>query len=545
MRSVLSPSAVLVLMLALGGAPWMLPRATAEGGKRLVLFAGPHRAGATSVEEFFHKYCYGWVKRDQVSFAMRYWKWPNTTGLPNDDGRVPAYKLFQHLVLNGEGGEDGLTQDLMGAIVTAWETTTAGIILGTEFFDQMGPYAEHDGLAAMKRVVAAVGAAPEDVTVVVNYRTPRFDHWESVWRDSVQGTSRTYQEFLCTRSGYHEKMELLDTAMNPLQIAKVSRQQGWKVALMDMMAIEGAGMDVSHAIACKVMGAKCDEAGWVNNHPNEAIHNNPAEDGHDITELTGSDRWLAERLFQARDCAYRPALENDSSFTVIPQGGNSIWTDAYCDPAKDGTIYQELFNVETVFRGLLSQMKCADKPYDDMPNSINDILDGKYTLTRPPPAEDVPVSSPVGIEDNGDGGISGETTSGESVSGESVSGESGGGEGVSGESSGGVGSVAAESSTSSEGSSASSGGGGGGNKFLWFLLLLVGVAFYVREDMNSPNGGRVVPTVNRWIRAMRQTTAQHHHPYQQPAARGAGVFRSPEAEMEPIGMSSTKLSDVI
>lgn len=452
-----------------------MPRAAAQK-KRLVLFAGPHRAGATSVEEFFHRYCYGWVKKDHVSFAMRYWKWPNVTGLPNDDGSVPAYKLFEHLVLNGGEGGDGLTNDLMGAIATAWETATEGVILGTELFDQMGPYAQHDGLEAMKKVINAVGVAPEDVTIVVNYRAPRFEHWESVWRGSVEGTDSSYEDFICTRSAYHEKMELLSTAMNPLQIAMKSREQGWKVALMDLAAIEAAGNDVVHSIACNVMGARCDEEGWINYHSNESFHNNPAEEGHDITELTGDDRELAEKLFQARDCAYRPALENDPGFTIIPNGKNSIWTDEYCDADKDGTIYQGLLDVELLFRGLLSQLNCQDEPHDKMPESINDILDGKY------------VSSQYPSGNSGD----------------------------------------------------SSGGGkksGGGKNFLLFLLLLGGVAFFVRADMSSPNGGRVVPTMNRWVvpTMNRWIDAAKQHAQ---AAQQYGNVASAEAELEPMGVQT-------
>jgi hypothetical protein len=264
-------------------------------------------------------------------------------------------------------------------------------------------------------------------------------------------------------------MEVLSTAMDPLQIARTSREQGWRVALMDMDAIEAAGSDVAHSIACNVLQAKCDEGGWVNEHTNESIHNGAAEEGHEITELTGADRESAERLFQARDCAYRPTLEGDAGFTIIPKGQNSLWTDEYCDPSKDGTVYQELLNVETLFRGLLSQMKCKDQPYDEMPKSIDDILSGKFSLSHPPVA-------------------------------------------------------ASQGGTS--------GGGGGGKGVLFLLLLVGGVAMYVRKDMISPGGGRLVPTMNRWVRAARDRAEQLAH---QHYGRSGGA--SPEAELEPMPVS--------
>lgn len=53
--------------------------------------------------------------------------------------------------------------------------------MGTEEFDRVGknPDTHYDGLYAMKSVVDAVKlhSSPSDVTVVLNYRTPRVDQW--------------------------------------------------------------------------------------------------------------------------------------------------------------------------------------------------------------------------------------------------------------------------------------------------------------------------------------------------------------------------------
>lgn len=40
--------------------------------KRLVLFAGPRRSAATSVEEFFHKYAHGWVSCNAQKNEVRH-----------------------------------------------------------------------------------------------------------------------------------------------------------------------------------------------------------------------------------------------------------------------------------------------------------------------------------------------------------------------------------------------------------------------------------------------------------------------------------------
>ncbi|KAG7348298.1 hypothetical protein IV203_017003 [Nitzschia inconspicua] len=352
--------------------------------KRLVLFAGPHRSGSASVEEFFQRYCKGAVKGDKESFALRFWKWPVVSQEHAKPG-VPPYKVFQNLVLE-PSMKDPLNVDILAGIKDAYETTQDGIILGTELFDQMGAYSEYDGMAAMKRIVDHVGLTndPAMVTVIVNYRAPRFEHWESVWKGSVEGTNRTYKDFMCHTRQYHEKIELLSTAANPLQIALESQKQGWNVALMDMQGIEENNLDVAHTIACNVMDAKCQQSdGWVNNHADESIHNNEAEDGHSVFELTDEQRLKAEELLLARDCGYgamMKELETSGIADFVVHYESSLWKN--CDPNLSSSVYANLLNPELVFRGLLSQLKCGNVIYDDMPKSIDDILSGKFTLGK-------------------------------------------------------------------------------------------------------------------------------------------------------------------
>lgn len=294
------------------------------------------------------------------------------------------YKIYSHLVL------DPTNKDIDEAIVTAakagLEDAQDGIVLGTEFFDQMGKYAEFDGLAAMKKLVNALGPeiGPKDVTVVVNYRRPRFEHWESIWKDFVEGTKTTYDEFLCTATEYHKKMELLATAMNPLQVAQASLDQGWNVALIDMEGVEAADMDVAHSIACDVMLGKCTDEGWVKRHEGESLHNKEAEQGHEITELTDQEKDAAERLFEARDCAYQTNLTAAPSFQVVRH--KSLWKGCE-DTAVAENAYEQFLDVELIFRGLLSQVECPGRPvqYDHMPASVEEVLSGNFEL-HPVPA---------------------------------------------------------------------------------------------------------------------------------------------------------------
>jgi hypothetical protein len=287
------------------------------------------------------------------------------------------YKIYSHLVL------DPNNEDIFKAIVKAakeaLDDAQDGIILGTEYFDQIGKYAQHDGLGAMKKIVDALSPQikPQDVTVVVNYRKPRFEQWESIWKDFVAGTSTTYDEFICTATEYHKKMELLSTAMNPLQIAQVSLEQGWNVDVIDMDGVEAAGMDVSHSIACDVLLGKCTDDGWAKNHVNDTIYNRESDEELVITELTEQEKNAAELLFQARDCAYRKNLTAHHNFHVVRR--TSLWKECHGSGAAE-KVYEQMLDVELIFRGLLSQMECPGNPvqYKNMPESIDEVLSGNY-----------------------------------------------------------------------------------------------------------------------------------------------------------------------
>jgi hypothetical protein len=165
--------------------------------------------------------------------------------------------------------------------------------------------------------------------------------------------------------------------MNPLQIAQAVVDEGWKVDVVDMDGVEKAGMDVSHSIACDVLMGKCTDDGWAKHHENETIYNNGAEEGHIITELTTEEKMAAERLFAARDCAYRKTLTSANNFRIIRN--SSLFANCKQTGSSEA-VYQQMLDVELIFRGLLSQVKCEGNKvkFDNMPRSVDEVLSGKY-----------------------------------------------------------------------------------------------------------------------------------------------------------------------
>eukprot|EP00980_Cylindrotheca_fusiformis_P003972 scaffold874_cov126-Cylindrotheca_fusiformis.AAC.5 len=135
-----------------------------DGKKKVVFFAGPHKAASTSVQDFFYHYAAGWNKANPQGIALKHWRWPRI----DDYG----YKVFGTFVT--EANNIRLQTKVLHGVQTSFDQSKNGIILGTPYFDQVGPDATYDGLDAMLKIVNQLEIDdPRDVTVVLNYRTPR------------------------------------------------------------------------------------------------------------------------------------------------------------------------------------------------------------------------------------------------------------------------------------------------------------------------------------------------------------------------------------
>lgn len=65
--------------------------------KQLVLFAGPHKCGSTSVERFFHNYVSGYNHAPKLE-ALEGWTWPPIEGNIVEDMSFQKHKVFNFLV---------------------------------------------------------------------------------------------------------------------------------------------------------------------------------------------------------------------------------------------------------------------------------------------------------------------------------------------------------------------------------------------------------------------------------------------------------------
>lgn len=232
-----------------------------------------------------------------------------------------------------------------------------GIVVGTQYFDQVGHNAVYDAMTPMNKIVDRIGIEDSHVTVILNYRTPRIEHWLSIWKRN--NPELTYAEFMCStwnnKETRKDRMSQLAASMNALNGAYEFLKRGWKVKLIDLEGVHDTNRDVTHVIGCDILKGKCDADGYLFRHdkfrtPDEGI----PEIGNEITE---QEAIKIEKLFRYRDCGFEELLQtylDNGQMEVLYK--DSIWAD--CNVDQQDT-YKSLASAEDlVYSALLSQLTC-------------------------------------------------------------------------------------------------------------------------------------------------------------------------------------------
>mmetsp|Transcript_11635 Transcript_11635/g.22972 ORF Transcript_11635/g.22972 Transcript_11635/m.22972 type:complete len:622 (+) Transcript_11635:397-2262(+) len=379
-------------------------------GTRLLVVVGPRRSATSSVAEFFYKYARGSQfgrASGKIYHPLAKFRWPMVYGVESNKTEIDRpYKRFNHLVTDPDN--EPLRKEIIDAIVADYnQDYVDAVIFGGEEFDQVGNIAgqnnNHAAVRAIRDVQEATGAPDECVTIVINYRVPRFEHWVSLYSSKtllesgedydlvdpdnavVSNQFLPYTEHMCLETSTWDRMYELLTSMNPMYLAEIYLNptnglgEGWKVAMVDMGGVNKVDGDITHTIGCEILGGKCTEdSRWVKGHVQESFFNAVLE--RDYNSLPEMEIDNSEQLFLYRDCAYQRDLQKNERFSIVRQ--DYIWKNCNHDDKEIKSIYNSLrAPVEgtwLVYDALLSQVDCSE--YGDesaVPsNSMEDILDG-------------------------------------------------------------------------------------------------------------------------------------------------------------------------
>lgn len=315
-----------------------------DGPKKIVFLAGPHNSAYTSVKKYIANWAAPFQPGHVRSRALYNWRWAS------DD--------IHKLILEADEPNTEVWDELKEKF---GEEGSNGVIVGSANFDQLGPAASHDALSAMKKIIDFLGVQASDVTVLLTYRTPRFDQWVSMWKHADEDYAEsTYEDWLCdTHDKEHERnkrLDMLGARSNPLGAANVFLNQGWDVKMLETAGMDAAEINIVQVVVCQILQGNCVD-NRIFKHEYVANHVNTGD--KEFTELNDTDVELSEDLFRFRDCAYQGKLQSHLSDGKMDLLYNHSMF-ATCDGRKD-FYYQRLAeNPEIMYSALLSQLKCPN-----------------------------------------------------------------------------------------------------------------------------------------------------------------------------------------
>ena len=311
--------------------------------KHVVFVAGPRRSDATAVDRFFQTYAL-----DETGNGLDGWIWPNITQvLPGQ-----KHQYFENFFWNAKNAT--IQTILMEGIKDAWEDSQYGIILGAEGFENTRGDPRSASLQVMHKIVDALHVAPEHVHVVLMYQAPRLKQWASLFEHNKVGDG-SYKEFVC-ESSYTDNLATI--SMNPFMLANVFLRQGWKVAAIDAMGVDEAGLDLAHAVACNVLpNVKCVNETIVGLEHELIIHDENT-DFESFRVLPTDEAYDLEGIFQTRDCYYQTSAVANANFSFVHMSG--IWEECGGEMTNsERESFQELAKDVNFLNLIKAQERCS------------------------------------------------------------------------------------------------------------------------------------------------------------------------------------------
>jgi hypothetical protein len=340
-----------------------------ERGINLVVIAGPRQTKDIQMMKFFTKYMSS-APGNERSPSFSGWNWPTSNSILLHG--KPAFQVFDLLVTHPEDrAARGL---LLDTIRRSWNELWHGVMIGSNSFERVGtnPATKFDPLAALKIVTDELRVPAKDVTVVLNYRTPRTDHWNDLI--GTHFTESSYTNFLCSVSEKAKQWEFIDTIMSPLKVAAEYRKAGYRVVVIDESGVTEAKQDVAHSLACDFMAGVACDGEWIDDIDENSVGSFPPSP---IEDLSRAKQLVLDEYFISRDCFYMYSLKDDDMFEILHQ--KTLWST--CQQPGENVQdaqqkYESLVDTDFFLDLLRSQVGCASGSASDLPTGfVSDVGD--------------------------------------------------------------------------------------------------------------------------------------------------------------------------
>lgn len=264
----------------------------------VVILAGPHKTGTTSTQVCM----VDWTTPDAY---MPQWSWP----VPSDEemnainlrglGAIKNFASFfgvlskqTYFILDGDSNVDALEEFDRSKMVDLYRTHMLdawndgkNIVFGSEQMDwivsnTLPPSVTEDVRNGALEILPWKSQhrllKRENIEAVINYRSPRVEHFLSIWKEEVASeaflmasndtspqmrekhmvaSQRTFREFLSQPNANYFMVNSLSMALRLLDV-------GIRTTVIDLSGIAANGQPgLCHVVACDVMGGNCTSDG--------------------------------------------------------------------------------------------------------------------------------------------------------------------------------------------------------------------------------------------------------------------------------------------
>jgi hypothetical protein len=244
-----------------------------DSRQRVILLAGPHKTASSSIQQNMLM----WLNDKEDYFGTglaKNWAWPSPISTFRKHGcNLSESKIFYPWIHalsslterreNTPCADVYSREEMIGLYkkeFEEWWRKGYSLVIASEAMDLV-PRVKYSG-ALLQNIIhqqpwytsngnrrSTFLGKDDDITVVVNYRSPRSSHLISSWHQCCM-TSMSFHDYLLSLK---ESRLVLDS----LRLAKICLDQGLRVVLVDMAGVTKNDVDISNVIACDVLGAEC------------------------------------------------------------------------------------------------------------------------------------------------------------------------------------------------------------------------------------------------------------------------------------------------
>ena len=325
----------------------------AKKQQRIVLIAGPHKTGSTSIQNNMYRWTTkptihdntnttSTVKQQQQqqrqTTLLPEWSWPEPQEIFQQCNHYEDKDSMHGKIFYPFGEALHNCRILRSRPITEVYTCAEllqiyrhefqrkwdqgyNLVIGTEAFDLVGSLPK---LAVNKNQIDTIHMddviqhlphqiTKKDITIVVKYRSPRTKHLIS-WYHECCMDEMTFMAFLQNELKFFPDRG--SRIIDSLHLVRKLAEEGYHVVLIDLSGVMALGYDVSNVIACDVLNANCTKNKQIIGEVEPPKISNVKSGGENFGRFDKKDMNEIEKIIRRRDCFFH-GLEQHELVTVL------------------------------------------------------------------------------------------------------------------------------------------------------------------------------------------------------------------------------------